>query len=80
VLVRKGFPGVNDGRSGMLRAVEELVAAIEGGAAPRSSERDARADLEIAVAFHLSHRDRRLVRLPLPETGYVIEDPWGRDR
>jgi predicted dehydrogenase len=80
MLVRRGFPGVHDGRSGMLRAVEDLIAAIETGTKPASNEVDARADLEIAVAFHLSHRNGQRVRLPVTAVDYVIEDPWGRDR
>ncbi|MGI8914798.1 MAG: Gfo/Idh/MocA family protein [Chloroflexota bacterium] len=78
-LVRRGFPGVTDGRSGMLRAVTALVEAIEGGEQPASTAADARRDLEIAVAFHLSHRREATVRLPVKETTYVIADPWGRD-
>ncbi|HEY3116105.1 MAG TPA: Gfo/Idh/MocA family oxidoreductase [Chloroflexota bacterium] len=80
MLVRRGFPGVHDGRSGMLRAVEDLIAAIETGSKPASNEIDARADLQIAVALHLSHRSGERVRLPVTAPDYVIEDPWGRDR
>jgi predicted dehydrogenase len=79
-LTRRGFPGMHDGRSGMLRAVDDLVAAIETGSKPASDAIDARADLEIAVAFHLSARSDARVRLPVPDLEYVIEDPWGRDR
>jgi len=79
-LVQRGFPGVHDGRSGMLRAVEDLVRCIDDGGKPASAPVDARADLEIAVAFHLSHRSGEVVRLPVVDTAYVIEDPWGRDR
>ena len=78
-LVLRRFPGVTDGRSGMLAAVEELVAAIDTGARPASDPLDARRDLEIAVAFHLSARDRRVVDLPVTETDLVIHDPWGRE-
>jgi predicted dehydrogenase len=78
-LTQRAFPGMHDGRSGMLRAVEDLVAAIETGSKPASDAADARADLEIAVAFHLSHRSRAPVTLPIAELDYVIEDPWGRD-
>lgn len=79
MLVRRGFPGVHDGRSWMLRAVEDLVAAIETGSKPASNEIDARADLEIAVALHLSHRSGERIHFPLSDLDYVIEDPWGRD-
>jgi predicted dehydrogenase len=78
VLARRGFPGMHDGRSGMLRAVEDLVAAIETGRAPASSATDARADLEIAVAFVLSHHSGRRVVLPVADLDLTIEDPWGR--
>jgi hypothetical protein len=64
----------------MLRAVEDLVAAIETGSNPASSAVDARADLEIAVAFHLSHRSGGRVPLPVSDVDYVIEDTWGRDQ
>ena len=48
-------------------------------AQPASNEIDARADLGIAVALHLSHRSGERVRLPVEDLDYVIEDPWGRD-
>ena len=80
MLVRRGFPGVHDGRSGMLRAVEDLVRAIETGSKPASDDVDAQADLQIAVALHLSHRTGERVSLPVTADDYVIEDPWGRDR
>jgi predicted dehydrogenase len=79
VMTRRGFPGMHDGRSGMLRAVEDLVAAIETGSKPASVPEDARIDLEIAVAFHLSHRRGERITLPVKDLDYVIEDPWGRD-
>jgi predicted dehydrogenase len=77
--VRRTFPGVHDGRSAMLRAVEDLIESAESGHAPRSSAADARAALEIAVAFHLSDRAGG-ARIPLPvrELEYTIQDPWGR--
>jgi len=78
--VRRGFPGVNDGRSAMVRAVEDLLDCAESGGKPLSSPTDARADLEIAVAFHLSDRaGGQRVAIPVTETEYVIEDRWGRD-
>ncbi len=81
LLSTRPFPGVTDGRSGMLRAVEALVDAVETGSRPLSTAEDARAALEIAVALHLSARERRPVALPLPAeaSDFVIEDPWGRD-
>jgi len=77
-LIRRGFPGAYDGRSGMLRAVEGLIEAIEGGPAPLSTAADARRDLEIAIAFHLSSAKKAPLRLPVADLDYVIDDPWGR--
>ena len=76
--VRRTFPGGHDGRSAMLRAVEDLLHSAETGRPPLSSAVDARADLEIAVAFHLAHRTGARIRFPITDTAYVIEDPWGR--
>ncbi len=78
VLAQGGFPGMHDGRSGMVRAVEDLVRAIEGGPPPASDAQDARRDLELAVALHLSHGTGGVVRLPVTDVAYVIHDPWGR--
>ncbi|HEU5318466.1 MAG TPA: Gfo/Idh/MocA family oxidoreductase [Chloroflexota bacterium] len=77
--VRRTFPGIHDGRSAMLRAVENLLDAIETAAPILSSPTDARTDLEIAVAFHLSHQQNG-ARIPFPVTqlDYTVEDPWGR--
>ena len=78
-VVRLG--STHDGRSAMLRAVEELIECAETGSTPRSSAIDARADLEIAVAFHLAHQSGGRVTLPLTDPSalsYTIEDPWGR--
>ena len=77
--VRRVFPGVHDGRSAMLRAVENLLDAVETGAPILSSTQDARTDLEIAVAFHLSHAQGG-ARIPFPVTQLdnTIDDPWGR--
>jgi predicted dehydrogenase len=79
VLTRRGFPGMHDGRSGMLRALEDLIASIETGSKPASGAVDARADLEMAVAFHLSAKSGGRVTLPVADSDYAIDDPWGRD-
>lgn len=77
--VKRPFPGVHDGRSAMLRAVENLLDAVETGTPIRSSPQDARTDLEIAVAFHLSHQQNGArVPFPLSQLDYTVEDPWGR--
>jgi predicted dehydrogenase len=80
--IKRVFPGIHDGRSAMLRAVENLLDAVESGAPILSTPRHARTALEIAVAFHLSdHQDGARIPLPLTAAGqtHVIQDPWGRD-
>jgi predicted dehydrogenase len=77
-LARRVFPGALVAKSGMTVAVEELLAAIEQGTKPGSDLRDARADLELALAFDCSDRERRPVQLPLADLDLTIEDPWGR--
>jgi hypothetical protein len=62
----------------MTVAVQELIRAIETGAQPASDLRDGRANLEIAVAFHLSHRTNVPVTLPVTDLDLVVDDPWGR--
>jgi predicted dehydrogenase len=77
-LVRRVFPGAVVGTSPMTVAVQELIRAIETGAPPGSDLRDGRANLEIAVAFHLSDRIDAPVRLPVTDLDLVVDDPWGR--
>ena len=78
--IKRTFPGIHDGRSAMLRAVENLLDSLESGAPILSTPRHARTALEIGVAFHLSHH-RGGARIPFPvtELDFTIEDPWGRD-
>lgn len=77
-LVQRPFPGSVYGASPMTVAVRELVRALETGEEPSSTLRDGRANLEIAVAFHLSHRANARVSLPVSDLDYAVEDPWGR--
>ncbi|MEA2597423.1 MAG: hypothetical protein QOF01_3892 [Thermomicrobiales bacterium] len=77
-LVRRVFPGSVVGTSPMTVAVEELIRSIETGQQPGSTLRDGRANLEIAVAFHLSHRTNAPVTLPVNDLDLVVDDPWGR--
>jgi predicted dehydrogenase len=77
-LVRRVFPGSVVAKSGMTVAVEELIRAIETGEKPASDLGDGRANLELAVAFHLSDRANTPVRLPVTDIDYVVADPWGR--
>jgi hypothetical protein len=62
----------------MAVAVDELVQALETGAKPASDLTDGRANLEIAVAFHLSYREHRPIDLPVTDLDLVVDDPWGR--
>lgn len=79
-LVKRPFPGSVWGKSPMAVAVAELAQAIETGGDAASDLRDGRANLEIAVAFYLSARERRAIDLPLPDEALdlVVDDPWGR--
>lgn len=79
-LVQRPFPGSVVGTSPMAVAVDELAQAIETGHKPASDLRDGRANLEIAVAFHLSARERQAIDLPVPDAALdlVVDDPWGR--
>ena len=80
VWVKRTFPGIHDGRSAMLRAVENLLDHVESGTPILSTPRHARTALEIGVAFHLSHQQGG-ARIPFPvaDLDYTIQDPWGRD-
>jgi hypothetical protein len=64
----------------MAVAVDELARAIETGAKAASDLHDGRANLEIAVAFHLSAMERRAIDLPVAGTALdlIVDDPWGR--
>jgi predicted dehydrogenase len=77
-LVRRIFPGAVVGDSPMKVAVRELIEALRDGKTPLSTIRDGRANLEIAVAFHLSDRSGTRVDLPVNDLDLVVEDPWGR--
>jgi predicted dehydrogenase len=79
-LVQRPFPGSVIGTSPMTVAVDELVRAIETGAKPGSDLRDGRANLELAVAFHLSSKEKRPIALPIMTQALdlVVDDPWGR--
>jgi predicted dehydrogenase len=77
-LVRRPFPGSVIATSPMTVAVDELVRAVETGEKPASDLRDGRANLELAVAFHLSSRERQPIDLPVADLDLVVDDPWGR--
>jgi predicted dehydrogenase len=77
-LAQHPFPGACVRDSGMVGALKDLIRAMEQDATTASSEVDGRADLEIAVAFHISDRIKRPVPLPVDDLDYVIHDRWGR--
>lgn len=59
--------------SGTIRALRDLIRAVETGETPPSDGVSGRATLELVVAFHLSHlRGSVRVDLPLTETDYRI--------
>jgi len=72
-MVRHPFPAQSDGKSGMVRAIEELIQSIETGKKTSSNEIDGRVDLEIAIAIHLSSEQRRIIEFPVKDTGYFID-------
>jgi predicted dehydrogenase len=77
-LTKRVFPAAIVARSPMAVAVEELIRALETGQPPASDLHDARADLELSVAFHLADRSGQVVSLPVTELDYTINDSWGR--
>ena len=77
-LVQRAFPGSVIAKSPMTVAVEELIRTIETGQEAGSELLDGRANLEIAVAFHLSDRANAPVRLPVSDLDFAVNDPWGR--
>jgi predicted dehydrogenase len=77
-LVKRGFPGAVWGVSAMTTAVLELIASIESGVKPASDVHDGRAAVELSVAFHLSSQAHAPVSLPITDTDFEIQDPWGR--
>jgi predicted dehydrogenase len=77
-LLQRPFPGSVIAKSPMSVALEELIRSIETGERTGSELLDGRKNLEIAVAFHLSHRANAPVTLPVLDLDYTIVDPWGR--
>ncbi|MBW3625870.1 MAG: Gfo/Idh/MocA family oxidoreductase [Armatimonadetes bacterium] len=59
--------------SGTVRALSDLIRAVETGETPPSDGRGGRATLELVVAFHLSHLQGKVrLDLPLSDTAYRI--------
>ena len=75
-LVGRKIPQNIEARSGVVKAIEELVTCIEEEKAPSCSGEDGRKALEIALAFHVSHRKGGAkVKLPLEETSLTVTNP-----
>jgi predicted dehydrogenase len=77
-LTKRAFPASVVAKSPMTIAVAELVRALETGEPPASDLTDARADLELTVAFHVADKTGRVVSLPVTDLDYSITDLWGR--
>ena len=59
--------------SGTVRALRDLIRAVEAGESPPSDGRSGRETLELIVAFHLSHRHGNArVDLPIEDSAYRI--------
>lgn len=75
-LLGRKIPQNIEGRSGVVKAIEELITCIEAGSAPSCTGEDGRKALEIALAFHLSHREGgEKVELPLQDTSLTVTNP-----
>ena len=75
-LVGRKIPQNIEARSGVVKAIEELVTCIEEEKAPSCSGEDGRKALEIALAFHVSHHAGGVrVELPLEETSLTVTNP-----
>ena len=75
-LIGRKIPQNIEARSGVVKAIEELVTCIEEGKAPSCTGEDGRKALEIALAFHVSHREGGArVELPLEDTSLSVTNP-----
>lgn len=75
-LLGRKIPQNIEARSGVVKAIEELVTCIEEGRTPSCSGDDGRKALEIALAFHVSHREGGTkVELPLRDTSLTVTNP-----
>ncbi len=75
-LLGRKIPQNIEARSGVVKAIEDLVTCIEAGSAPSCTGEDGRKALEIALAFHVSHREGGAkVELPLQDTSLSVTNP-----
>ena len=75
-LLGRKIPQNIEARSGVIKAIEDLVTCIEAGSAPSCTGEDGRKALEIALAFHVSHREGGAkVELPLQDTSLTVTNP-----
>ena len=75
-LVGRKIPQNIEARSGVVKAIEELVECIEHDRTPSCSGEDGRKALEIALAFHVSHRKGGAkVELPLDDISLSVTNP-----
>ena len=75
-LIGRKIPQNIEARSGVVKAIEDLVTCIDAGSAPSCSGEDGRKALEIALAFHVSHREGGArVELPLEDTSLSVTNP-----
>ncbi len=75
-LVGRKVPQNIEARSGVVKAIEELVECIEQDKAPSCTGQDGRKALEVALAFHISHQEGGAkVTLPLEDTSLTVTNP-----
>ena len=75
-LLGRKIPQNIEAGSGVVKAIEELVTCIEEGKTPSCTGEDGRRALEIALAFHISHREGGAkVTLPLQDTSLTVTNP-----
>lgn len=75
-LVGRKIPQHIEARSGTVKAIEELIECIEQDKAPSCTGEDGRRALEVALAFHISHREGGAkVALPLEDTSLTVTNP-----
>ncbi|MBN1317655.1 MAG: Gfo/Idh/MocA family oxidoreductase [Anaerolineales bacterium] len=73
IFSRRPFPGRNDGKSGMVTAIEELIQSIETDKEPASRLEAGRMALEIVLALHISGRSGVPVKLPITDTAMIAD-------
>lgn len=73
--VQRPFPAHLYWKSGMVRAVEQLTAAVHTGAPITSTLADGVAALETAIALHQSGATGARVELPVTDDGWAVDAP-----